>query len=75
MQLQGHAVRRLAILVITARSLRHTIASSSTADPFFGSHYERLKQIKMKYDADDLLLVAEGVGSDDWDTSLNCRLH
>ena len=78
MQFQGHAVRRLAILVITARSLRHTIASPSTPDAeksLFGSHYERLKQIKVKCDVDDLFLVAEGVGSDDWDKSLNRRLH
>ncbi|KIL65234.1 hypothetical protein M378DRAFT_77085 [Amanita muscaria Koide BX008] len=40
---------------------------------FFGSHYARLKDIKRKYDEDDLFLVAEGVGSDDWDKSLNCR--
>ncbi|KAF8708480.1 hypothetical protein AX14_013585 [Amanita brunnescens Koide BX004] len=53
-------------------------ASLYEKDPkktFFGSHYERLKQIKRKYDTDDLFLVAEGVGSDDWDKSLNCRLH
>ncbi|KAK2460205.1 hypothetical protein APHAL10511_007796 [Amanita phalloides] len=42
---------------------------------FFGSHYDRLKKIKSEYDVDDLFLVAEGVGSDDWDESLNCRLH
>ncbi|KAF8629481.1 hypothetical protein AX15_003414 [Amanita polypyramis BW_CC] len=42
---------------------------------FFGSHYHRLKAIKRKYDVGDLFLVAEGVGSDDWDKSLNCRLH
>ncbi|KAK2460204.1 hypothetical protein APHAL10511_007795 [Amanita phalloides] len=42
---------------------------------FFGSHYDLLKKIKNEHDADDLFLVAEGVGSDDWDKSLNCRLH
>ncbi|KAF8621270.1 hypothetical protein AX15_007930 [Amanita polypyramis BW_CC] len=42
---------------------------------FFGSHYSSLKTIKRKYDVDDLFLVAEGVGSDDWDASLNCRLN
>ncbi|KAF8621265.1 hypothetical protein AX15_007925 [Amanita polypyramis BW_CC] len=42
---------------------------------FFGSHYLRLKVIKRKYDGGDLFLVAEGVGSEDWDASLNCRLH
>ncbi|KAM6494750.1 hypothetical protein JOM56_009373 [Amanita muscaria] len=41
---------------------------------FFGSHYTQLKSIKHKYDNDDLFLVAEGVGSDDWDKSLTCRL-
>ncbi|KIL61721.1 hypothetical protein M378DRAFT_13300 [Amanita muscaria Koide BX008] len=34
---------------------------------FFGSHYAQLNN-------DDLFLVAEGVGSDDWDKSLICRL-
>ena len=41
---------------------------------FFGSHYERLKQIKNKYDSEGLFVVAGGVGSDDWDGSLNCRV-
>ncbi|KIL58570.1 hypothetical protein M378DRAFT_313726 [Amanita muscaria Koide BX008] len=41
---------------------------------FFGSHYAQLKSIKHKYDNDDLFLVAEGVGSDDWNKSLTCRL-
>jgi hypothetical protein len=41
---------------------------------FFGSHYPRLKAIKRKYDENDLFLVAEGVGSDDWDKLLNCPL-
>lgn len=42
---------------------------------FFGPHYPRLKAIKQVYDPDDLFLVAEGVGSDDWDKSLSCRLN
>ena len=41
---------------------------------FFGSHYPRLKEIKGKYDPDDLFIVAEGVGSEDWDHTLNCRV-
>ncbi|KAM6494756.1 FAD binding domain containing protein [Amanita muscaria] len=41
---------------------------------FFGSHYARLKEIKGVYDPNDLFIVAEGVGSEDWDKSLNCRL-
>jgi hypothetical protein len=40
---------------------------------FFGDHYNRLKAIKKIYDPIDLFIVREGVGSDDWDTSLNCR--
>ncbi|KAM6494428.1 hypothetical protein JOM56_010789 [Amanita muscaria] len=53
-------------------------ASLYEKDPkktFFGAHYTRLKAIKQLYGADDLFLVAEGVGSDDWDKALNCRLH
>ncbi|KAI0360106.1 FAD-binding domain-containing protein [Trametes cingulata] len=41
---------------------------------FFGSHYQKLKAIKKVYDPVDLFVVAEGVGSDDWDKTLNCRL-
>jgi Berberine and berberine like len=40
---------------------------------FFGDHYDRLKAIKNAYDPIGLFVVKEGVGSDDWDTSLNCR--
>jgi len=42
-------------------------------ETFFGSHYDRLKKIKDKYDPDQMFVVAEGVGSDEWDESLNCR--
>lgn len=41
---------------------------------FFGSHYAKLKAIKQKYDPRGLFVVAKGVGSDDWDESLNCRV-
>ena len=41
---------------------------------FFGSHYQKLRAIKHKYDPSDLFVVVEGVGSDEWDGSLNCRL-
>lgn len=41
---------------------------------YFGAHYKRLKSIKAKYDSHGLFVVAEGVGSEDWDASLNCRL-
>ncbi|KAF9458244.1 hypothetical protein BDZ94DRAFT_1174028 [Collybia nuda] len=51
-------------------------ASLYEKDPqetFFGSHYKRLKVIRDKYDPVGLLVVAGGVGSEDWDHSLNCR--
>ncbi|KAF5335049.1 hypothetical protein D9758_016321 [Tetrapyrgos nigripes] len=41
---------------------------------FFGDHYERLKVIKDTYDPTGLFVVAAGVGSEDWDSSLNCML-
>jgi len=41
---------------------------------FFGSHYSKLKLIKKIYDPVDLFVVNEGVGSDEWDKSLNCHL-
>ncbi|KAI3596663.1 fad binding domain-containing protein [Moniliophthora roreri] len=39
---------------------------------FFGSHYDRLLAIKDRYDPSGLFIVAEGVGSERWDESLNC---
>ncbi|KAG2021372.1 FAD binding domain-containing protein [Coprinopsis cinerea AmutBmut pab1-1] len=39
---------------------------------FFGSHYDRLKEIKNKFDPEDLFLVPLGVGSEDWDEDLLC---
>jgi hypothetical protein len=39
---------------------------------FFGSHYDKLKAIKNIYDPVGLFIVRDGVGSDDWDESLNC---
>ncbi|TCD71545.1 hypothetical protein EIP91_008926 [Steccherinum ochraceum] len=47
------------------------------ADPrktFFGSHYEKLLAIKSKYDPRSLFIVGQGVGSEQWDKSLNCKL-
>ncbi len=52
-------------------------ASLYYADPkqtFFGSHYDKLLSIKKKYDPNDLFVVAEGVGSEEWDASLNCQV-
>ena len=40
---------------------------------FFGDHYPRLKEIKRIYDPNDLFVVIEGVGSEDWDEALECR--
>ncbi|KAH7914858.1 hypothetical protein BJ138DRAFT_1143106 [Hygrophoropsis aurantiaca] len=40
---------------------------------FFGTHYPKLKAIKDKYDPYRLFVVAEGVGSEEWDGDLNCR--
>ncbi|KIJ13652.1 hypothetical protein PAXINDRAFT_170343 [Paxillus involutus ATCC 200175] len=41
-------------------------------ETFFGSHYSTLKGIKDKYDPLKISVVAEGVGSDDWNESLTC---
>lgn len=41
---------------------------------FFGSHYDKLRMIKQKYDPKSLFLVAEGVGSEDWNGSLTCPM-
>ena len=40
---------------------------------FFGDHYPRLKQVKKIYDPNDLFIVVEGVGSEDWDEAIQCR--
>ncbi|KXN83406.1 6-hydroxy-D-nicotine oxidase [Leucoagaricus sp. SymC.cos] len=40
---------------------------------FFGSHYERLEDIKKKYDPESLFIVAEGVGSEHWNGDLMCK--
>ncbi|KAI6038830.1 hypothetical protein EDC04DRAFT_2569206 [Pisolithus marmoratus] len=40
---------------------------------FFGSHYAKLKEIKDKYDPYHLFVVAEGVGSEEWNEALTCR--
>ncbi|KAI0635700.1 hypothetical protein C8Q77DRAFT_1099088 [Trametes polyzona] len=42
---------------------------------FFGSHYDRLREIKRVYDPLDLFVVVEGVGADEWDKELKCRLR
>ncbi|KAI6008074.1 hypothetical protein EDC04DRAFT_901990 [Pisolithus marmoratus] len=42
---------------------------------FFGSHYCKLKEIKDKYDPYRLFVVAEGVGSEEWNEALTCRWY
>ncbi|CAM0139136.1 unnamed protein product [Umbelopsis sp. WA50703] len=42
-------------------------------EAFFGSHYERLTQIKRDVDPNHLFICRNCVGSDEWDESLNCR--
>ena len=41
---------------------------------FFGTHYDRLRAIKRKYDPESLFIVYEGIGSDEWDADLICRI-
>ncbi|KAM3579745.1 hypothetical protein VKS41_007829 [Umbelopsis sp. WA50703] len=40
---------------------------------YFGSHYERLTQIKRDVDPNDLFICRNCIGSENWDASLNCR--
>nr|VWO95895.1 N/A [Ganoderma boninense] len=40
---------------------------------FFGAHYGPLRAIKALYDPLNLFVVAEGVGSAEWDAELTCR--
>ncbi|KAF8430460.1 hypothetical protein L210DRAFT_3706065 [Boletus edulis BED1] len=42
-------------------------------ETFFGSHCATLKSIKDKYDPYRLFVVAEGVGSEEWNADLTCR--
>ncbi|EIW74307.1 FAD-binding domain-containing protein [Coniophora puteana RWD-64-598 SS2] len=41
---------------------------------FFGDHYAKLKEIKDKYDPHQLFVVTQGVGSEEWDDELTCRV-
>ncbi|KAL3481064.1 FAD-binding domain-containing protein [Aspergillus californicus] len=40
---------------------------------FWGDNYERLRQIKGKWDPDSVFIVNMGVGSEDWDDEGLCR--
>nr|L7WR40.1 RecName: Full=FAD-linked oxidoreductase notD'; AltName: Full=Notoamide biosynthesis cluster protein D'; Flags: Precursor [Aspergillus versicolor]AGC83575.1 oxidoreductase [Aspergillus versicolor] len=44
-------------------------------DWFWGEKYARLRDIKSKWDPDDLFLVRHGVGSEDWDEDGMCRMQ
>ena len=60
---------------LTGRS--HVQASRYEFDwkkSFFGTHYDKLQAIKRKYDPDSLFVVYEGIGSDEWDADLVCRV-
>ena len=50
-----------------------SLFESNWQETFFGSHYSTLKGIKAKYDLHRLFIVAEGVGSEDWNENLMCR--
>ena len=41
---------------------------------FFDAHYDKLQAIKREYDPESLFIVYEGVGSDEWDADLICRV-
>lgn len=40
---------------------------------FYGSNYERLREVKRRYDPEDLFIVGAGVGSEEWDEWGICR--
>lgn len=41
---------------------------------FYGSHYDRLNEIKARYDPDDRFYALQAVGSDRWAQQLDGRL-
>ena len=41
---------------------------------FYGPNYDRLLDIKHKYDPDGLFIVAGGVGSEEWDADGLCQV-
>ncbi|PIL31940.1 hypothetical protein GSI_06644 [Ganoderma sinense ZZ0214-1] len=69
--------------MITLRSLApHSGAyfnEASLVEPhplqaFFGDHHVRLQQIKAIYDPIDMFVVRGGIGSNEWDAELVCKL-
>ena len=59
--------------MIARPTIQASLYEPNPAHSFFGSHYKKLRAIKAVYDPFDLFIVAEGVGSDEWDGSLTCR--
>ncbi len=41
---------------------------------FYGPYYDRLSEIKRKYDPHDLFIVVKGVGSECWDSDGFCKV-
>lgn len=60
--------------LLTSCLLQASLYEKHPKETFFGVHYARLKAIKNFYDPQGVFVVAEGVGSEDWDFSLNCHL-
>jgi len=42
---------------------------------YYGEHYERLKEVKERYDRDGLFIVSTGVGSERWDKDGVCLVY
>ncbi|KAI0711902.1 FAD-binding domain-containing protein [Cerioporus squamosus] len=78
-QLRGSLERRLARVRALAPDSGAYLNEASMFEPdakhaFFGGHYQELRAIKWKYDPTDLFVVTEGVGADEWDEQLRCRV-
>ncbi|KAH9944362.1 FAD-binding domain-containing protein [Epithele typhae] len=56
----------------------HSGAYLNEASPFspafFGDHHTELRAIKAVYDPIDLFVVRDGIGSNEWDSELVCKL-
>ncbi|RDX57545.1 FAD-binding domain-containing protein [Lentinus brumalis] len=78
-QLRGSLESRLTRVRALAPDSGAYLNEASLFEPdarhaFFGGHYEKLRAVKRKYDPTDLFLVTEGVGADEWDEQLRCRV-
>ena len=59
-------------------AVTYSLVQASLVEPdplqaFFGEHKSILKRIKRIYDPIDMFVVAEAIGSDEWDDELVCR--